>query len=63
MTRQATRSSNTQSMQNVVTENLTKLSDVIRPTPYLVNGQQAGYRVYPGATGSSLLPWDSGPAT
>ena len=39
---------NTQSLQNVVTENLTKLSDVIRPTPYLVNGEQAGYRVYPG---------------
>jgi general secretion pathway protein C len=31
-----------------VCENLTKLSDVIRPTPYLVNGEQAGYRVYPG---------------
>lgn len=39
---------NTQSIQNVVTQNLTKLTDVIRPTPYLVNGQQAGYRVYPG---------------
>jgi general secretion pathway protein C len=48
VSRQATRSSNTQNLQNVVTENLTKLSDVIRPTPYLVNGQQAGYRVYPG---------------
>ena len=36
------------SLQNVVTQNLTKLTDVIRPTPYLVNGQQAGYRVYPG---------------
>jgi general secretion pathway protein C len=39
---------NPQNLQNVVTENLSKLSDVIRPTPYLVNGQQAGYRVYPG---------------
>ena len=48
VSRQATRSSNTQNLQNVVTENLTKLSDVIRPTPYLVNGQQACYRVYPG---------------
>jgi general secretion pathway protein C len=48
LSRQASRSSNTQSLQNVVTENLTKLSDVIRPTPYLVNGEQAGYRVYPG---------------
>jgi general secretion pathway protein C len=51
VSRQATRSSNTQNLQNVVTENLTKLSDVIRPTPYLVNGQQAGYRVYPGNAG------------
>ena len=39
---------NPNSLQNVVTQNLTKLTDVIRPTPYLVNGQQAGYRVYPG---------------
>jgi general secretion pathway protein C len=46
-TRQASQR-NTASIQNVVTENLTKLTDVIRPTPYLVNGQQAGYRVYPG---------------
>jgi general secretion pathway protein C len=46
-TRQAP-SSNAQSMQNVLTENMSKLTDVIRPTPYLVNGEQAGYRVYPG---------------
>ena len=46
-TRRAT-SQNPNSLQNVVTQNLTKLTDVIRPTPYLVNGQQAGYRVYPG---------------
>ncbi len=39
---------NSQSIQAVVSQNLTKLSDVIRPTPYLVNGQPAGYRVYPG---------------
>lgn len=45
-TRQTTR--NTQSIQAVVSQNLTKLSDVIRPTPYFVNGQQSGYRVYPG---------------
>ena len=52
-TRRATRStrqtpSNTQSIQAVVSQNLTKLSDIIRPTPYFVNGQQSGYRVYPG---------------
>lgn len=39
---------NTQSIQAVVTENLTKLTDVIRPTPYRVDGQQVGFRVYPG---------------
>ena len=39
---------NTQSIQAVVSQNLTKLSDIIRPTPYFVNGQQSGYRVYPG---------------
>ncbi|MEQ8205642.1 MAG: type II secretion system protein GspC [Woeseia sp.] len=38
----------TQSIQNVVAQNVTKLADVIRPTPYFVNGQQQGYRVYPG---------------
>jgi len=37
-----------QGIQAVVAQNLTKLSDVIRPTPYFVNGQQSGYRVYPG---------------
>jgi general secretion pathway protein C len=41
-------SSNTQSIQNVVTQNVTKLADVIRPTPYYVSGQMQGYRVYPG---------------
>ncbi len=38
----------TKSIQNVVSQNLTKLTDVIRPTPYIQNGQPAGYRVYPG---------------
>ncbi|ANO51187.1 type II secretion system protein GspC [Woeseia oceani] len=36
------------SIQNIVAQNVTKLADVIRPTPYFVNGQQQGYRVYPG---------------
>jgi general secretion pathway protein C len=40
--------SNTQSIQSVVAQNVSKLADVIRPTPYFVNGQQQGYRVYPG---------------
>ena len=39
---------NRQSLQTVVANNVTKLADVIRPTPYFVNGQQQGYRVYPG---------------
>ncbi len=29
-------------------QNVSKLADVIRPTPYFVGGQQLGYRVYPG---------------
>jgi general secretion pathway protein C len=38
----------TPSIQQVVTENVTQLADVIRPTPYFVGGEQQGYRVYPG---------------
>lgn len=44
----AARNNNTRSIQNVVTRNVSKLADVIRPTPYFVGGQQQGYRVYPG---------------
>ena len=40
--------SNPRSIQNVVTQNVTRLADVIRPTPYYVSGQMQGYRVYPG---------------
>ncbi len=46
--RQTALDDNAQSIQSVVSQNLTTLSDVIRPTPYAVDGQQAGYRVYPG---------------
>ena len=42
------RTANTQSIQSVVAKNVSQLADVIRPTPYFVNGQQQGYRVYPG---------------
>ncbi len=45
-TRQTAR--NTRNIQAVVANNLTSLADVIRPTPYFVDGQQSGYRVYPG---------------
>ena len=41
-------STDSQSIRSAVTQNVTKLADVIRPTPYFVNGQQQGYRVYPG---------------
>ncbi len=37
-----------QSIQEVVAENVTQLADVIRPTPYYVSGVMQGYRVYPG---------------
>jgi len=48
-TTQRSRATNsTQSIQAVVSQNVAKLADVIRPTPYFVNGQQQGYRVYPG---------------
>ena len=39
---------NKNSIQAVVTQNLTKLTDVIRPTPYRVQGEQVGL---------SGLPW------
>lgn len=37
-----------QSIQSVITENVSKLADVIRPTPYYVSGEMQGFRVYPG---------------
>jgi general secretion pathway protein C len=39
---------NQQSIQAVVSQNVAKLADVVRPTPYMVAGQMQGYRVYPG---------------
>jgi len=39
---------NSPSIQAVVAQNVSRLADVIRPTPYFVAGQQQGYRVYPG---------------
>jgi len=39
---------NSRSVQNVLSQNVTKLANVIRPTPYYVSGQMQGYRVYPG---------------
>jgi general secretion pathway protein C len=47
-TTRTSESEDADSIQNVVAQNVTKLADVIRPTPYFVAGQQQGYRVYPG---------------
>ena len=41
-------SNNNQTIQAVVSQNVARLADVIRPTPYMVAGQMQGYRVYPG---------------
>lgn len=35
-------------LQTEIAQNVTKLADIIRPTPYFVAGQMQGYRVYPG---------------
>ena len=48
VTRASAPSANPNSLQNVITQNVTRLADVIRPTPYYVSGQMQGYRVYPG---------------
>jgi len=36
------------SLKTTIAQNVTKLADIIRPTPYFVSGQMQGYRVYPG---------------
>ncbi len=36
------------SIRDAITENITSLTDIIRPQPYFRGGQQLGYRVYPG---------------
>ena len=41
-------SNNRQSIQTVISQNVARLADVVRPTPYMVAGQMQGYRVYPG---------------
>jgi general secretion pathway protein C len=48
LTNVPTVSDDTQSIQSVLVQNVSQLSDIIRPTPYFVDGQQQGYRVYPG---------------
>ncbi len=44
----ATVRQNPNSLRAAVTNNLSKLTDVIRPTPYMQQGKLAGYRLYPG---------------
>ena len=47
--RQAASDASSNSLRNVVAENLTQLTDIIRPTQYRgSDGQLAGFRVYPG---------------
>lgn len=41
-------SQNANSIQNVVSQNMTRLTEVIRPVQYTEQGQPAGFRVYPG---------------
>ena len=38
----------TTSIQQQLTQNAAKLADVIRPSPYYKDGQQVGFRLYPG---------------
>ncbi len=36
------------SVQNLIGQNAARFSDIVRPQPYMPNGQLQGYRVYPG---------------
>lgn len=38
----------TQTMQDVVTQNASGFTDIIRPQPFMPNGELKGYRIYPG---------------
>lgn len=38
----------TSNIRDTVAGNVSTISEVLRPTPYFVGGQQQGYRVYPG---------------
>ena len=47
---------NNSSIQAVVSQNLTKLTDVIRPTPYMVQGTASRISRVPGPQSSNSLP-------
>ncbi len=36
------------SMQDVVTQNASSITEIIRPQPFMPNGELKGYRIYPG---------------
>ena len=44
----ANRQAASASVRDAITQNVSSLTDVIRPQPYFSGGQQKGYRVYPG---------------
>lgn len=46
--RASTARTNTPSVRDTLTQNVSSLTDVIRPQPYFSGGQQKGYRIYPG---------------
>lgn len=51
------------SMQDVVTQNAGTITEIIRPQPYMPNGELKGYRIYPGRNreqfvGLGLKPGD-----
>ena len=51
------------SMQDVVAQNATGITEIIRPQPYMPNGELKGYRIYPGRNrdqfvGLGLQPGD-----
>ena len=46
--RRTTRRDNAPSVQQVVQQNAATFTDVVRPQPFMPNGQLRGYRIYPG---------------
>jgi general secretion pathway protein C len=46
--RSAGRRSNSPTVQQVVQQNASTFTDIVRPQPFMPNGQLRGYRIYPG---------------
>lgn len=54
--RTTTRQSTAQSaVQNLIANNPSTLTDIVRPQPFMPNGQMKGYRVFPGRQRSEFL--------